>query len=132
MYGFETTNVTQGGAQVYTTYLLTNHVPVMLGGGGYALNDSKSPYTRARRRVPPAPLSMARGIEQVGLEGLGLDRMEALLVEALRGRRDLDDGVQRYGDIDALLAPQPREVGIQHSQDGLVAGQWARKCVERQ
>ena len=75
---------------------------------------------------------MARGIEQVGLEGLGLDRMEALLVEALRGRRDLDDGVQRYGDIDALLAPQPREVGIQHSQDGLVAGQWARMCVERQ
>ena len=42
---------------------------------------------------------MARGIEQVGLEGLGLDRMKTLLVEALRGWLDLDDGVQRDGDL---------------------------------
>ena len=106
----------------------TNHMPDT-SGGGYALKMTLNvnPCTRARAagtcRLPPAPLSMARGIEQVGLEGLGFDRMEALLVEALRGGRNLDDGVQRDGDIDALLAPQPREVGIQHSQDGLVAGQ---------
>ena len=71
MYGFETTNVTQGGAQVYTTYLLTNHVPVMLGGGGYALNDSKSPYTRARRRVPPFPSQWLAGSSRWGSRDSG-------------------------------------------------------------
>ena len=79
-------------------------------------------YIPEHTHAPQGPLSMARGIEQVGLEGLRLDRMETLLVEALRGGLDLDDGVQRDGDVDALLAPQPREVRIQHSQDGLVVG----------
>ena len=61
---------------------------------------------------------VARGVE---VDALGVEQREALLLAAGLGRRDLDDRVERDRDIDALLAREAHQVGVQHAVDRLVA-----------